>query len=219
MSILSQSRYFYKLCLVYNGKLYCCSDRRIELTLFTAFSQDISESDNCVFIYSSPELAVTKEKHLKSTWKRTQKQTIVKLMGTGDYIGDNDRRAYATMTVLSDIGLPQVLKLPSKRTESTNRVVNKRTQSTHKSKIPNAMLTPIRIYTSSNMRKKSPNTRNNSRPVSNIRTGRDFFDTVYKKYQRIKQETKWLVGQVEYLENINKFNRLEDLDSLSSSNE
>lgn len=219
MSILSQSRYFYKLCSVYNGKLYCCNDRTITLTLFTTFSQDLSNSDNCIFVYSSPELAVAKEKHLKSSWKRSQKQTIVKIMGTGCYIGDQDRRAYATMTVLSDIGLSQTSKLPRTRAESSSRAVRHKSPSINKGKIPNAMLTPIRIYTNSNIRKKSPSSRNTSRPISNIRTGSSFFDTVYKKYQKIKKETKWLVGQVEYLENMNKFNKLEDLESLSSSKE
>lgn len=218
MSTFLQNRYFYKLCTISNGKLYCYSDRTIVFSLFSTFSQDLEDTANLIYVYNSPDLALSKEKQKISSWKRSQKLTIVKLMGTGEYKGDQETRAYATMTVLSDIGMPAGNKSDKTRASSLNRQPRQKTPNSKPIKISPCMLSPLRIYTSSGLRKKSPSSQINPRPISNIRGKRNLFDSVYNKYQKIKKETKWLVGQVEFLENMNKLNKLEEQDSLHSSN-
>ena len=218
MSFLKQ-KFYYKLCVMIRGKIFCYMQKDIEFSLGTTLTQDISSPLSHLYVYQSPELALSSELYQgsRSLTHKLLHKTIAKLMCWGDSIEDSNKFAFSKMCVVETVGLPQV-----QGSLREKRVNNSRDSSRSKwGKVmsPGRNMSPknvkiwknapvLRIY-SSVQRKRSPVSLASNRAVVKR-------PNVNQLLLRMKRETERLDQEVKDIEKWNAMLELEDMESVQS---
>lgn len=209
-----RQKFYYKLCVQNKERIFCYMQRNMEFVVGQSISQDIALPSPYLYVYKTPELAVSSE--IAYTSKdfvgKLSTKTVIKLMCWGTCIETPRKLAFSNMCVVENMGFQKQEK-PTVRATSklrnTKQGSNRREVSPRGVKGPKET-SPARIYNSVVARKRSPIAQNY---FSSVRSkGR-----VHELLQKMKDETDRLDQEVRDIENWNKFLYLEDLETINSS--
>lgn len=208
----SRQKFYYKLCVVYKGRIFNYMQRTFEFQIGQSLSQDLSKPSPYLYVYKTPELAVSAESNYTSKENQgvSYTKTIIKLMCWGDLIETPRKFAFSNMCVVENIGSqPQdscvraTSKMRNTKHGSTRREISPRGIKT------NRETSPARIYSSVVARKKSPIANNF---IRNLRSKGKVNDLLRK----MKEESDKIDNEVKEIENWNKFLDLEELEGINS---
>lgn len=216
MAELQRRRFFYKLCLIIKGNTYCFSQKNILMNVGKSFTQDTDNPLPYLFVYMSPDLALTSEITCtpKGSFISHSKKTIIKLMCWGSHQEICGKFAYSNMCVVEDVGIPKQFEIKKVKSRDSSRVRKyPRFLSNPRQKSPQTyqkMTIPLRIYSSGLRPKKS-------QPKPDLKPPIVKRPNIHRLLFKMKQETDKLDQEVRDIEYFNKLLELEDMDELDSS--
>lgn len=206
-----RQKFYYKLCIVSNGKFYCYMQRSYEFCIGSTVTQDISSPSPYLYVYKTPEMAISSEIPYtsKDLLGKLSAKTVLKLMCWGTCIETPKKFAFSNMCIIENIGFqkdPTAVRNTSKMRGIKN-TIPRREVSPRSIKVARDN-SPVRIYNSVISRKRSP--------VSYIQKFRPN-DKVQKLLQKMKEETEKIDKEVKDIEKWNQFGDMEDIETLNSS--
>jgi hypothetical protein len=217
MENVPKQKFYYKLCVLVKGKLCCYMNKSIRFVVGQTITQDLGEVSPYLYVYKTPELAVTSEIGYtsKDFMTKISPKTVVKVMCWGDCIENSRKTAFNSMCIIEDIGLPSkkepvITNLQSKFSSglrSTKKGSPRREISPRSVKAGRGN-SPTRIYTSAIGRVKSPK----SQLSSNLKV-RNYNSLL----QKMKEETERLDQEVRDIEKWNQFLGLEETETVNST--
>jgi hypothetical protein len=82
MADFPRRKFFYKLCMMIKGKPYCFMNKNIEFSVGKSLTQDINDPSPYLYVYKTPELAVSNEIFYSSKdfITKLSEKTVVKIM-------------------------------------------------------------------------------------------------------------------------------------------
>lgn len=189
-------------------------DRNLELSIGQSITQDISNPSPYLYVYKTPELAVSSESGYSSKEfsEKIASKTIIKLMCWGNSIESTKKVAFTNMCVVENIGYKINETLT---TRATSKIRNTKLGSPNRKFSPRSIkgnhdLAAYRVYSSVAARKKSP-----------VRKGLNNALKTQGNVQllllKMKEENERLDQEVKDIEAWNKLLELEELDTINSS--
>jgi hypothetical protein len=209
-----RQKFYYKLCILVHGKLYCYMQRSIEFQIGQSISQDLSSPSPFLYVYKTQEMAINNEIAYtsKDFVNKLAVKTVIKLMCWGNFIETPRKLAFSNMCVVENIGFQ---KQENRFVRETSKMRNNKQRSVRREISPRGVKSikensPGRVYNSVVARKKSPVAQNY---FSNLKSR----GKVQELLRKMKEETEKLDQEVRDMENWNKILDLEELETVNSS--
>lgn len=213
-----RQKFFYKLCASLENRIYCYMQKNVEFSVGQTITQDIAEVSPYLYVYKTQELAISSEILYKSKdiFGKISQKTVVKLMCWGDCLENAAKFAFSKMCVVENLGFPKgpetVKENNNSRASSRSKwskvTLTKKKASPQKGKIW-SQKTPMRLYSSTFARKKSPK---NLSPIRVVPKKMN----VNQILRKMKEETDRLDQEVKDIERWNDFSKMEDMESFQS---
>ena len=188
--------------------------RNFELCIGQTITQDVSQPSPYLYVYKTPELAISSEVCYtsKDFIGKLCVKTVLKLMCWGTCIENPRKIAFSNMCIVENIGFQKndiISVRATSKMRNTKQGTARREVSPRSIKVARDN-SPARIYASVVARKKSPIAQNY---LSSFKSK----GKVHELLQKMKEETDKLDKEAKDIEKWNQFLDLDDLDTKNSS--
>ena len=207
---MDRHRYYYKLCTITNGHIYLYMHRSQELKIGETVTQDLKNPSPYLYVYATPELAVSSEVHYTSkdlTGKLSQK-IVVKLKCWGACLETPRKWAFTHMNPVEKVN---VAKVDVSTLRATSKMRNTKLGTQRREVSPRGVKgarlgSPARVYASVVARKASPVYKNSLNFFNDQSTVKDLL-------RKMQEDTEKIDKDFQELEKFNDFLKFEDLDT------
>lgn len=207
---MDRHRYYYKLCIITNGRIYLYMHRSQELKIGETITQDIKDPSPYFYVYATPELSVSSEVHYTSkdlTGKLSQK-IVIKLKCWGACLETPRKWAFTHMTAIEKVNISkgEVSTIRGTSKMRNTKLGNQRREVSPRGVKGGRIGSPARVYASVVARKASPvykNSINFFKDQSNVK----------ELLRKMQEDTEKIDKDFLELEKFNDFLKFEELDT------
>lgn len=207
---MDRHRYYYKLCIITNGRVYLYMHRSQEVKIGETITQDIKDPSPYWYVFATPELAVSSEVHYTSkdlTGKLSQK-IVVKIKCWGACLETPRKWAFTSMCAVEKLGIG---KGDASNIRATSKMRNTKLGNQRREVSPRGLKgprlgSPARVYASVVARKASPvykNAVNFFKEQSNVQ----------ELLRKMQEDTEKIDKDFLELEKFNDFLKFEDMET------